>query len=448
MMDNQTIYALSTVYGKSGVAVIRVSGAKAKEAVAKLTNLKEKSLKPRYAYFTDIKDIVSRETLDKCLLLYFKAPHSFTGEDIVEFQTHGSKAVIASVLENLSKIPDFRMAEPGEFSRRAFHNGKMDLTEAEGLADLIDSETSEQQKYAMRQMEGGLKNLYDGWREELIKIMAYLEAYIDFPDEDIPQELVDKLLNDVFKLKTAISEHLNTDSIGERLREGFRVVIVGPPNAGKSSLLNTVVNREAAIVSSIAGTTRDAVDVHLDIKGYPVMFTDTAGIREVEEEIEKQGIEIAFRKIADADLVLCLFDASKDSVQIFDNIKNSFKNKAIYIANKSDNLTFEQCSELKKQGCVVISAKHKQGIADLMEVIYQQIKERFTANSNLLITRQRYREALAETLDNLERFSFDKEIELSAEDIRLAARGLGKITGRIEVDDILNKIFGSFCIGK
>ena len=447
-MDNQTIYALSTVYGKSGVAVIRVSGAKAKEAVAKLTNLKEKSLKPRYAYFTDIKDIVSRETLDKCLLLYFKAPHSFTGEDIVEFQTHGSKAVIASVLENLSKIPDFRMAEPGEFSRRAFHNGKMDLTEAEGLADLIDSETSEQQKYAMRQMEGGLKNLYDGWREELIKIMAYLEAYIDFPEEDIPQELVDKLLNDVFKLKSAISEHLNTDSIGERLREGFRVVIVGPPNAGKSSLLNTVVNREAAIVSSIAGTTRDAVDVHLDIKGYPVMFTDTAGIREVEEEIEKQGIEIAFRKIADADLVLCLFDASKDSVQIFDNIKNSFKNKAIYIANKSDNLTFEQCSELKKQGCVVISAKHKQGIADLMEVIYQQIKERFTANSNLLITRQRYREALAETLDNLERFSFDKEIELSAEDIRLAARGLGKITGRIEVDDILNKIFGSFCIGK
>lgn len=447
-MDNQTIYALSTVYGKSGVAVIRVSGAKAKEAVAKLTNLKEKSLKPRYAYFTDIKDIVSRETLDKCLLLYFKAPHSFTGEDIVEFQTHGSKAVIASVLENLSKIPDFRMAEPGEFSRRAFHNGKMDLTEAEGLADLIDSETSEQQKYAMRQMEGGLKNLYDGWREELIKIMAYLEAYIDFPDEDIPQELVDKLLNDVFKLKTAISEHLNTDSIGERLREGFRVVIVGPPNAGKSSLLNTVVNREAAIVSSIAGTTRDALDVHLDIKGYPVMFTDTAGIREVEEEIEKQGIEIAFRKIADADLVLCLFDASKDSVQIFDNIKNSFKNKAIYVANKSDNLTFEQCSNLKKQSCVVISAKHKQGIADLMEVIYQQIKERFTANSNLLITRQRYREALAETLDNLERFSFDKEIELSAEDIRLAARGLSKITGRIEVDDILNKIFGSFCIGK
>lgn len=447
-MDNQTIYALSTVYGKSGVAVIRISGKDALAAVSRLTPLDVSDLKPRYAYFTNIYDSVSRETLDKCLLLYFKAPASFTGEDIVEFQIHGSRAVIASLMENLGRLKNFRLAEPGEFSRRAFYNGKMDLTEAEGLADLIDSETSEQQKYAMRQMEGGLKNLYDGWREELIKILAYLEAYIDFPDEDIPQELVDKLLNDVFKLQTAIDLHLKGDAVGERLREGFRVVIVGPPNAGKSSLLNAVVNRDAAIVSAVAGTTRDAVDVHLDIKGYPVMFTDTAGIREVEEEIEKQGIEIAFRKIADADLVLCLFDASKDSVQIFDNIKNSFKNKAIFVANKSDNLTFEQCSELKRQGCVVISAKQKEGIAALMDVICQQIRGRFTSNSGLLISRRRYREALEETSENLRRFGFDKEIELAAEDIRLAARALGRITGRIEVDDILNKIFGSFCIGK
>lgn len=447
-MDNQTIYALSTVYGKSGVAIIRVSGKEALQVVTKMTELEAQSIKPRYAYFVDLKAVNTHETLDKCLLLYFKAPHSFTGEDIVELQVHGSKAVIAAVISNLSSLDGFRMAEPGEYSKRAFYNGKMDLTEAEGLADLIDSETSEQQKYAMRQMEGGLKNLYEGWREELIKILAYLEAYIDFPDEDIPQEIVDKLLNDVFKLESAIKEHLNGDSIGERLREGFRVVIVGPPNAGKSSLLNAVVNREAAIVSSIAGTTRDAVDVHLDIKGYPVMFTDTAGIREVEEEIEKQGIEIAFRKIADADLVICLFDASKDSVHIFDNIRNSFKNKDIYVANKADNLTNEQCSQLQKSGCVVISAKQKQGISDLLEVIYQNIQDKFTSNSNLLISRRRYREALEETMENLKIFSLDKEIELSAEDIRLAARGLGKITGRIEVDDILNKIFGSFCIGK
>ena len=222
---------------------------------------------------------------DKCLLLYFKAPHSFTGEDIVELQIHGSKAVISGVLSSLSRLEGFRMAEPGEYSKRAFYNGKMDLTQAEGLADLIDAETAEQQKYAMRQMEGGLKNLYESWREELLTVMAHLEAYIDFPDEEIPEDTVFKLEDTVFKLKEAIKAHLSGDTIGERLREGFRVVIVGPPNAGKSSLLNAVVNREAAIVSDIAGTTRDAVDVHLDLKGYPVMFTDTAGLREVEDAL-------------------------------------------------------------------------------------------------------------------------------------------------------------------
>lgn len=447
-MDNKTIYALSTVYGKSGVAIIRISGQDANRVISEMTDLDLNLVKPRYAYFTNLKSIDSKDTLDKCLLLYFKAPHSFTGEDIVELQIHGSKAVINSVMQNLAQIKDFRLAEAGEYSKRAFYNGKMDLTEAEGLADLIDSETSEQQKYAMRQMEGNLKNLYEGWREELIKVLAYLEAYIDFPDEDIPENIVKKLLNDVFKLQEDIGEHLKGDNIGERLREGFRVVIVGPPNAGKSSLLNAVVKREAAIVSSIAGTTRDAVDVHLDIKGYPVMFTDTAGIREVEEEIEKKGIEIAYRKIEDADLVICLFDASKDSVQIFDNIRNLFKNKAIYVANKCDNLNSEQCSKLKESGCVTISAKQREGIDELLYVIYQNIEDKFTSNSNLLITRRRYREALHETLENLKQFNLSKEIELSAEDIRLAARGIGKITGRIEVDDILNKIFGSFCIGK
>lgn len=447
-MDQKTIFALSTVFGKSGVAVIRISGSSALETVKRMTSLPIDNLKPRYAYFTDLHDIVSHETIDKALLLWFHAPNSFTGEDIVELQIHGSKAVIQLVIDNLSRIEDYRLAEPGEFSKRAFYNGKMDLTQAEGLADLIDSETSEQQKYAMRQMEGGLKNLYEGWREQLLGIMAHLEAYIDFPDEDIPQDTVFKLEDTVFKLKGAIKEHLRGDKIGERLREGFRVVIVGPPNAGKSSLLNAVVNREAAIVSNIAGTTRDAVDVHLDLNGYPVMFTDTAGLREVEDAIEKKGIEIAYAKIQQADLVVCLFDASQDTVHIFDNLQKTFKTNMLLVANKSDKLTNEQCSSLMRQGCLLLAAKHKQGIDLLLDKIKEQIENRFTDNSNLLITRARYREALQEVIEALEMFNLNKEIELAAEDIRLAARGLGKITGRIEVDDILDKIFGSFCIGK
>lgn len=447
-MTAETIYALSTVYGKSGVAVIRVSGPSALQAVAQMTDIDVSVIKPRYAYFSKIKDVDSRETLDQGLVLYFNAPNSFTGEDIVEFQTHGSKAVINSLMDNLSRLPDFRLAEPGEYSRRAFYNGKMDLTEAEGLADLIDSETTEQQKYAMRQIEGGLKNLYEDWRARLVKILAYLEAFIDFPEEEIPSSVIADMKNTVFKLEDEINQHLNGDSIGERLREGFRVVIVGSPNAGKSSLLNAIVKRDAVIVSDVAGTTRDAIDVHLDLNGYPVMFTDTAGLRETEEEIEKKGIDIAYSKIHDADLVICLFDASQDNVQVFDKIRNSFKNKALFVANKSDKLSPDQCSNLKKSGCLVISAKYKEGVDDLLQKIGDNIKERFTSNSSLLITRRRYREALKDAVDNLRAFGFDKEIELTAEDIRLAARALGKITGRIEVDEVLDKIFGDFCIGK
>ena len=447
-MDNKTIYALSTVYGKSGVAVIRVSGDNALDVFKYMTKIETLYLKPRYAYFTDIIDSVNKNTLDKALLIYFKAPNSFTGEDIVEIQCHGSKAVLSSVLDSLSNINNFRLAEAGEFSKRAFYNQKMDLTEAEGLADLIDAETAEQQKYALRQMEGNLKNLYENWREELLKVYAYMEAYIDFPEEDIPDSIKESNMNTVFKLIKAIDEYLSSSKNSERLREGFRVVVAGPANAGKSSLLNAVVKRNAVIVSDIAGTTRDAVDVNLDIKGYPVIFTDTAGIRKTDDIIEQQGVKIAFEKIKDADLVLAMFDATKDDASIFDEIKKESENKLLYIANKSDCLTFEQCSELEKQGCFLISAKYNKGVDELIEKIGNFIGANFTSGSNMLITRKRYKEALLECLENLKNFNFEKEIELSAEDIRLAARALGKITGRFEVDEILDKIFGSFCIGK
>ena len=447
-MDIRKIYALSTVYGKSGVAVIRVSGNQALEAVKLMTDINVDTIKPRYAYFTNLKSYPEKNLLDKCLLLYFKGPNSFNGEDIVEFQIHGSKAIISSVLDSLSNIDGFRLAEAGEFSKRAFYNGKMDLTQAEGLADLIDAETSEQQKYAIRQMEGELKDLYGSWRNDLVKILAHIEAFIDFPDEDIPSTVISDMKNTVFKVENSIQQHLADDSIGERLREGFRVVIVGPPNAGKSSLLNAIVKRDAVIVSDIAGTTRDAIDIHLDLRGYPVMFTDTAGLREAEEEIEKKGIEIAYNKIKNADLVVCLFDASKDSVQIFDNIKKSFKDNMLFVANKCDKLNFEQCSLLQNDGCIILSAKEKKNIDVLLDAIYEQIKKRFTSNSNLLITRKRYRESLQDVIESLQHFGFDKDIELTAEDIRLATRALGKITGQVEIDEILDRIFGDFCIGK
>ncbi len=447
-MDNKTIYALSTVFGKSGVAVIRISGSRALDVVKDMTNLNADAVKPRYAYFVSLRHSTTGQTLDKCLLLYFKAPNSFTGEDIVELQVHGSRAVIESVIDSLSQMPDFRLAEPGEYSKRAFYNQKMDLTEAEGLADLIDAETSEQQKYAVRQMEGGLKNLYDGWRQTLVNVLAHLEAYIDFPDEDIPQDITTGMQNTVFKLIEDIKKHLNDNQSGERLREGFRVVLVGPPNAGKSSLLNAVAKREAVIVSDIAGTTRDAVDIHLNLGGYPVIFTDTAGLRQTAEVIEQKGIEIAQTKIKEADLVICLFDALTDSVQQFEDTIKTFKNKTLLVANKSDKLTSEQCSVLEKQGCIVISAHQQDSVKKLLQLIESNIKSKFTSGSNLLITRGRYREALRNVLEYLSSFSFDKEIELTAEDIRLAVRELGKITGRVEVDEILDKIFGSFCIGK
>ncbi|MDD7313996.1 MAG: tRNA uridine-5-carboxymethylaminomethyl(34) synthesis GTPase MnmE [bacterium] len=441
---NQTIYALSTAYGKSGVAVIRISGDNALEAIKKMTGIDSEKIKPRYAYLTDIKSL-SGDCLDKALVLYFKAPYSFTGEDSVEIQCHGSKAVISSVLENLSSLDNYRLAEPGEFSKRSFYHNKMDLTEAEGLADLIDAETSEQQKYALRQMSGCLKNLYESWRETLLKVMAHLEAYIDFPDEELPPNIIDDLQNTVFKVKKEIESHLSSSNVGERLRDGFRVVILGEPNAGKSSLLNKIADREAVIVSDIAGTTRDAIDIYLDIDGYPVIFTDTAGLRNTTETIEQKGIELAYERAKEADIVICLFDGLKNIPQEFEKID---KNKKIYVANKVDKMTDSQKKSLTDKGFLLVSAKYNQGIETILKAISGKIKEKFEARSGVLVTRQRYREALKNTVNYLQNFNFNKEIELSAEDIRLACREIGKITGRIEVDEILDKIFGSFCIGK
>lgn len=446
-MDNKTIYALSTVFGKSGIAVIRISGNSAFSFFDKMTDLSSAQIVSRKMYLTPIYDFASRETLDNCLVVGFKSPNSFTGEDTVEINCHGSKAVIRSIINSLSQLPDFRIAEPGEYSRRAFYNGKMDLTEADGLADLIDAETSFQQRVAVRQMGGALLSLYDDWRNRLVEILSYLEAFIDFPDEDIPQNTVFKIENDVHNIVTEINSHINSNNVEERLRDGFQVVISGPTNAGKSSLINAIAKRNVAIVSDIAGTTRDVIEAYIDIKGFPVVFSDTAGLRETSDTIEKMGIDLAHEKIASADYKIFIFDAQNTEPDIFLSYVNSDSNY-ILVANKSDKISPERQHELIANGCLLISAKQNENISAITDILFEHFSKMYSQSSAHLITRQRYKEALLECVENLSRFSLQKEIELSAEDIRLACRAIGKITGRVEVNEILDKIFSSFCIGK
>lgn len=447
-MDNKTIYALSTVFGKSGVGIIRISGNKAFEVISQMTDLDVAKITGRKMYLTKFYNPVSRETLDNSLLVAFKSPASFTGENTVEINCHGSKAVIRSFLEALSLLPDFRLAEPGEFSRRSFYNGKMDLTEADGLADLIDAETVLQQKVALQQMGGTLFDLYNDWRTRLVNVLSYIEAYIDFPDEDIPQDTVQKIENGVFKISEEIKNHLQQNNVEERLRDGFRVVIAGPANAGKSSLINAVVKRNVAIVSDIAGTTRDAIEAYVDLNGFPVIFTDTAGLRESADKIEQIGIKLAKDKIAEADFCLFMFDAEKDTPEIFAEYINSINVPYVLVANKMDKISADQQRKLQKKECILISAKENQNVNVITDKIYETFQNMYVKSSAQLITRQRYKESLSECLENLSRFNLQKEIELSAEDIRLACRAIGKITGQVEVDEILDKIFSSFCIGK
>ena len=447
-MDNKTIYALSTVFGKSGVAVIRISGAKAFDVISQMTDLDVSKIVSRKMYLTKFYNPVSRETLDNSLLVAFKSPASFTGEDTVEINCHGSKAVIRSFLAALSALPDFRLAEPGEFSRRSFYNGKMDLTEADGLADLIDAETSLQQKVALQQMGGNLFNLYNDWRSRLVSILSYIEAYIDFPDENIPEDTVFKIENGVFKISEEIEKHIQDNKIEERLRDGFKVVIAGPTNAGKSSLINAIVKRNVAIVSDIAGTTRDVIETYVDIQGFPVIFSDTAGLRETSDEIEQIGVKLAKDKIAEADFCLFMFDAAVDTPEIFSEYLNKIEVPYLFVANKMDKINEAEKADLIKNGCALISAKESKNISVITETIYKTFQDMYEKGTAQLITRQRYKEALGECLQNLSRFNLHKEIELAAEDIRLACRAIGKITGQVEVDEILDKIFSSFCIGK
>jgi tRNA modification GTPase len=381
------------------------------------------------------------EPLDDGLVLWFPAPHSATGEDVAEFHLHGSRAVLAAVMEVLRRL-GLRLAEPGEFTRRAFLNGKLDLLQAEAIADLAAAETEAQRRQALRQLDGELGSLYRGWRDRLTRILAHLEAAIDFPDEDLPPEIEDRILGETEVLIAEIERHLADGHRGERLRDGIMVAIIGPPNAGKSSLLNRIARRDAVITSPIAGTTRDIVEVAIDLQGYPVLLADTAGLRNSDDVVEQEGLRRALRRAEEAEIRLFVLDA-----RCPDQGRGAAAwpgPDTILLANKID-LVPARCD--LPSTAVPISALTGEGVEGLLSALGQRVAENYRIEAPVL-TRARHRQALEEAVLSLRRGSAAPLPELRAEDLRLALRSLGRITGAVDVEDLLDVIFRDFCIGK
>ncbi|NQU57614.1 MAG: tRNA uridine-5-carboxymethylaminomethyl(34) synthesis GTPase MnmE [Rhodospirillales bacterium] len=448
MSGDETIFALASGAGRAGIAVIRLSGPGAAKALQSLSGGGLPS--PRQAtrasfHKPEDQDVI----LDDGLALWFPAPASFTGEDVVELHVHGGLAVIDGILEALGRLSGLRPAEAGEFSRRAFENGKFDLTAAEGLADLIDAETEAQRRQSQRQSRGDLGYLYDGWRQRLIRAQALSEADIDFSDEDIPDDLIGDALAIATQLDTEIAAHLDDAHRGERLRAGLYLAIVGPPNAGKSSLLNRLAKRDAAIVSDIAGTTRDVIDVHLDLGGYPVIAADTAGLREARDSIETEGVRRARERAGDADMKLAVFDATAlATAEGLDALTlDLIDADTLVVLNKCDLVTSPLPKEIENRPAFPLSAKTGAGFEALLDALQSAATARM-AGGGPGLTRHRHRAALTACRQALQRAMEAVESELMSEDLRLASRELGRITGRVDVEDLLDLIFSEFCIGK
>ncbi len=442
-----TIYALSSGPGISGIAVIRISGVETSKIIKLLTG--GELPKPRVATLRKINKINTSELIDEGIILWFPGPQSYTGEDMAEIQVHGSKAVVDALHTSLSNIENCRLAEPGEFTKLAFQNGKINLLKAESIADLISSETEIQRQQAIKIMDGKSADQFNFLREKLLKILSHVEAKIDFPDEDLPNNILDEIKNNLDEVIIKIKKILNDQNVGERIREGFKIAILGPTNAGKSSLMNHLSNRDVAIVSEIAGTTRDVIETHLNIDGYPVIISDTAGIRDSKNEIEKKGIKLSLNRAEEADLKLIVFDAK--SLNFTDVLKGLLDENAIIVINKSDLLEKDIDPEIKKTNHVLISIKENKNIEELILKIKNNLKNKFLTSDDILITRERHRQHLQQCLDHLNNFNQKKEIEdfdKAAEDLRLATRHLGMIVGKVDVEEILGSIFNDFCIGK
>ena len=442
-----TIYALSSGPGIAGIAVVRVSG-KDTSKVIKLITGKDLPA-PRVATLRKMNNINTNELIDEGLIIWFPGPQSYTGEDLVEFHVHGSRAVVTALHASISEIENCRLAEPGEFTKRAFQNEKINLIKAESIADLVSAETEIQRKQALAIMNGKSSDKFDSWREKLLKILSHIEAKIDFPDEDLPENIIFEIKKTSEQVSNEIKKILEDEKVGERIREGFKIAIVGPSNAGKSSLLNYLSKRDVAIVSEIAGTTRDVIETHLNLDGYPVVLSDTAGIRDSKDEIEKRGIKLALKRAEEADLKLLVIEPKNLDFTGF--LKDLFDENSILVINKSDLLQKNLDEQIKKLEHVLISIIKNSNLDILIDKIKNKLKNKFISNEDILITRERHRQHLKQCVDHLKNFSKknkNDDFDKAAEDLRLATRHLGMIVGKVDVEEILGSIFNDFCIGK
>jgi tRNA modification GTPase len=458
-MDANTIYALGTPTpsraAPGALSVIRISGPRAADALIFLTepraferghSARDPALpEPRRLVVRAVIDPKTGEEIDRGLVVWFEAPNTETGETMAELHLHGGRAVVAAALAAIGKLGFCRLAEPGEFTRRSFEHGKLDLTRAEAIADLVAAETDQQRRQALQQMDGALHRLYEDWRTIGLRALAHLEAAIDFPDEDLPKGLADEVKAGITQLQSEIAAHLD-DRRGERLRQGIGIAIIGPPNAGKSSLLNLLAERDAAIVSETAGTTRDIIEVHLDLGGWPVVLADTAGLRPTNDAIEQEGVRRARARAEAADLRVLVLDATADwqaAMNTHTGVGEHW-NPAhdIVVVNKVDLATVDAA------GAIALSAKSGAGLPELLQRLERSAATLMEEGGPPPLTRARHREALIEAQAALGRALVAPEVALAAEDLRLALRALGRITGAVRIDELLDVIFRDFCIGK
>ena len=446
----KTICATITSTLRSSVTIIRISGSQTLKCLEKFGV--KNQLTPQKSFFHKIIFDDGAELIDEAIITFFKAPRSFTGEDVAEISVHSSQYVLKKIFEKLLSIENVDLAGAGEFSKRAFLNGKIDLVQAEAIPDLIASETEAQHKQAILQLQGNLGKIYENWRHKIMEISAFVEALIDFPEDDLPSDIVDKINQEVLDLKTHISQHLNDNKVGQKIKNGLSLAIIGAPNSGKSSLMNFLAQSEVAIVSEIAGTTRDIIDTHLEIAGVSVIISDTAGIRLSEDLIEQEGIKRAIKKAQNADIKIYLVDALNPIIQ-----KDLIDKNTILVFNKIDKILnnaidFEKIIanfEIdKKIIFLTISITENINFSQLFEALTKKIDLLIPSFNSPLITQERYRSSLQNCLNSLESFNLNKNIEICAENLRICVNEIGKINGKIDIENILDLIFSKFCIGK